>query len=1045
MQHYKKPSFEISSVGMPLVFEHIYNSTGVHLLSAVEPLGPGWSHTYNAYVLTVPSEYIVVWPDGSRHRYDQSTWLCLDRDLGVYDQLTVVSPTQFKIKKKNKVIYTFEKPTNAPTGYPAMLASIADRNQNTITCEYESSGLWRLDAVIGTSGRRLSFTYSSTSGKEHLITSVTDVTGNRTVHFAYNDPNGNLTSYVDCLGRTSTYSYVLNATLGGMDHQLESITLPNGKAIYCEYDERRISGQHWVGYQENLSLSIGYSSGRRTVTDGEGHQTTFNLNPTTGLVTSLQDGLGGNSTIEFLDPSNKSLPTRITDKNGNVTTYEYDTRGNLTRVHPPLGHDQIITYDANDNATQVVDLGGEVTTYTYDSHGNIIGITDPLGATTSAQRDARGLITSVTDRSGRTTMYAYNEHGNRISETDPLGHIRQYGYDNVSRLISETDESGAVTTYAWNDCDNPISETDKMNHAIGFAYDDLDNLIQITDELGRQHIRVYGADGLLKIVRNPAGEETEYSYNDDGTVAALTRPTGSITYSYDASGRLSGIPSLGASFTHDANGNVTSASNSWGTASFSYDAMNRIVSGTDAHGQNISTSYDGAGNLTQMVYPGGKTVTYTYDWNNRLLSVSDWLGHVTSYAYDAEGLLQSMSYGNGVVATLVYDATGRLISLLHNRPNSGPIAQWSYQLDAVGRISSEQRTEPIPNTGLVSKSTSYQYTSSNRIITGDAVMYTFDGAGNMLTRSGSTPLTCSWNVANQLVSITGAVSSQLKYDALGNRREATRGGATTRYVLDLSTGTSRVIMEMDGNNNPLHYYIYGLGLLARIDPDNTVHYYHANSVGSIIAITDQSGNVTHSYRYDAFGGVLEENEADDNPFKFVGYYGVMEEAGGLYYMRERYYDPAQGRFLSEDAVWTTNLYVYADNNPLLFIDPNGTSTWSRIGSALKDTGYFALYTVSLGNVYADKMDASVRLGNALGKDLGPKVMNVLVPGSGVVAERFILGFDITFRTGIFFRNLLKNGDGTELAVQSSYDLLMYEEGHSQYSSTLYELLRMKLK
>jgi RHS repeat-associated protein len=53
----------------------------------------------------------------------------------------------------------------------------------------------------------------------------------------------------------------------------------------------------------------------------------------------------------------------------------------------------------------------------------------------------------------------------------------------------------------------------------------------------------------------------------------------------------------------------------------------------------------------------------------------------------------------------------------------------------------------------------------------------------------------------------------------------------------------------------------------------------------------------------------------------------MAEPNGFYYMRARYYDPAVGRFISEDPIGfdggDVNLYAYVLNNPILFIDPWG--------------------------------------------------------------------------------------------------------------------------
>jgi RHS repeat-associated protein len=62
-------------------------------------------------------------------------------------------------------------------------------------------------------------------------------------------------------------------------------------------------------------------------------------------------------------------------------------------------------------------------------------------------------------------------------------------------------------------------------------------------------------------------------------------------------------------------------------------------------------------------------------------------------------------------------------------------------------------------------------------------------------------------------------------------------------------------------------------------------------------------------------------------FRFAAQFGVMTEPNGLYYMKARYYDSEVGRFISEDPLGfeggSLNLYVYAANNPIMFMDPLG--------------------------------------------------------------------------------------------------------------------------
>lgn len=106
----------------------------------------------------------------------------------------------------------------------------------------------------------------------------------------------------------------------------------------------------------------------------------------------------------------------------------------------------------------------------------------------------------------------------------------------------------------------------------------------------------------------------------------------------------------------------------------------------------------------------------------------------------------------------------------------------------------------------------------------------------------------------------------------------------------------------------------------------TVVYLHTDALGSIVAVTDESRNVVERREYEPFGLQITPT-VKDGP----GYTGhVQDEATGLTYMQQRYYDPAIGRFMSVDPVDANahtganfNRYKYALNNPYRFNDPDG--------------------------------------------------------------------------------------------------------------------------
>ena len=1013
--HYQQADFNIPSIGLPLTFSHIYNSGTVHLLTQNRPLGPGWSHTYDACIVTIPDLWLVIWPDGSVHRYSQADGKCIDKEYGIYDEMEIYPDGMFEITKKNQVVYTFERPSGVGPDYPSMLTSIHDRNGNEITCTYEADELRLLRTVTGPAGRQLTFDYIEIDNR-HFLETVTDVAGNRMVTFAYNDTDGNLTSYTDCAGRETEYIYVEDPVLGGLNHQLSRIILPEDNQIDNEYAGRKIKSQSWTGSTGQLTL--GYIDDTHvSVTNGEGHEALLTFDPSSRL--ESVENIHGTARVWREDWVNPALSTRIRDRNGNETEYEYDGRGNRTLVSPPIGQDWTYSYDDMNNPTWIADPIGHETIFIYDLQGNIESMTDPRSHTTTWQHLPNGLVESVTSPLGHATSFEWDAFGNLSSVQDPLSNTTSFFYDDVGRMTRKVDAEGYESTFTYT-CEGRLHTQLDADGTTTYDHDDNGNMTSITDAMLQATSWDYNVRDLLESITNALGEVTSFTYNDDGTIDSRLRPTGTTDYSYDQAGLLVGISSTHTALNRDPNGNILELLDDDENESFSYtyDALNRLTSSTDDFGNTVSYEYDDASNLTQLTYPDSKTVTYTYYPDNRMKTVEDWNGQVTTYTYSNDGLLESVAFHSSGSAWLGYDDAGRLTGISHRKADYSIIAEYEFALlDGLGNHLVENRVEPLAQPPLENWECMATYNAANRVTNHGVHGYDFDGAGNLLSRTGPDPWTCSWNYENHLTDFSGAGTATYTYDTFGHRLSATRNGETRRYVLDVSGSMSRVLMETDGAGNPLHYYVHGLGLISRVNPDGTTRYYRWNNVGSIVAMTDEIGNVTHSYSYDPYGNVLASNEEDFNPYRFIGRWGVMDEDNGLYFMRARYYDPETGRFISEDPIWSTNSYVYGTNNPISFSDPSGLFPWGAVAkhgfnafNALRDTVYFAGYVGSLGYANKDKVSASTRYGGELGRAVGKDAVKVMAPP---------LAYAWTAVDLLLAINDLNEGDPTAMAAASS--------------------------
>ena len=173
------------------------------------------------------------------------------------------------------------------------------------------------------------------------------------------------------------------------------------------------------------------------------------------------------------------------------------------------------------------------------------------------------------------------------------------------------------------------------------------------------------------------------------------------------------------------------------------------------------------------------------------------------------------------------------------------------------------------------------------------------------------------------------------YDADGNRVGVTAGGATTGYVVDTSLPFASVVEEYASSTLAARYD-YGDDLI-RMDRGSGVYYYLYDGLGSTRQLVNTGGAVTDGYSYDAFGEGLSHGPSSGvvNPFLFNAQ--QYDAASGDYFLRARYYDPSNGRFLSQDPFGgndqdpiSLHRYLYVRDDPANDSDPGGQESLGEV-------------------------------------------------------------------------------------------------------------------
>jgi RHS repeat-associated protein len=657
-----------------------------------------------------------------------------------------------------------------------------------------------------------------------------------------------------------------------------------------------------------------------------------------GLKTQYRDayhdpaGLSGNPTFWYNYDSLDRI-SGITDTLGSgpldtnhCTNYEYNSRGQVTRVWPPFNPDDGIRHNVDYNIDVTtgtltsVNNSGDITSYAYDDYRRVRSVTTPV----------RG----SGDNSNNTTQLFYDANGTGENyattpatvtwRTSPAGERTQTVYDPNLRknwtvvAVGTTDQ--ATTSVAYDNVGNvTVVATPNEQNGQQFAnlttktsYDERNRIYQVTDSLSNT---------------------TTFKYDSGGRKASVLRPNGQfITYdTYDQMNRLlqqtvtqSPEPSAVTKYTYDPTGGQlqTMTDPNGDTYTYGYDLMNRKISlayPVDSSGvaRSEGWQYDMAGRMYQYTNRAGNILTLTYDQLYRV-TLTNWNDAVTpdvTMKYDSKLRLIEIDNSNAAISRTYYGDD--LLNTETVKYGDGVARTITYTYDADGRRASLQ----YPNGAYTFN---YTYTKRSQLdtitnnATGSVVAnYGYDPNGNLTNRilDNSTSSTYGYNAMNRALSISHALTGTTRtfaydYDSVGNRKWVKRDGnlgdaygydqadqvtftkLNTANADGVITSSPNIIYDANGNRTSFSAYSPTDNYTV-----NHLNQYTNRTSATTSAVYDTKGNMTTGldgsiYTYDAQNRLLTAKKGT-GPLNTFTYDGLNRQVsrkvggGGIFY---RVYD-----------------------------------------------------------------------------------------------------------------------------------------------------------
>src|SRR5579875_1765492 len=288
----------------------------------------------------------------------------------------------------------------------------------------------------------------------------------------------------------------------------------------------------------------------------------------------------------------------------------------------------------------------------------------------------------------------------------------------------------------------------------------------------------------------------------------------------------------------------------------------------------------------------------------------------------------------------------RYCLVLTTRHNNSSL---SYSYDAVGELTGATGTLNGSNYS-VSYSydlngnrtmAGYQTGTGNELLSDGTYSYTYDKDGNMTSQTniatGSVTY-YTWDYRNRLVEVKqednqGHVLNDEKftYDVNNNRIAVSLNGTPQLYTV---YDGANPYLDFNGSGQLTERYLYNPNALSQfygqVSASGAVQWFLTDNINSIRQVVSSSGSVLDAITYDPYGNIMSQTNAANAPrFLYAG--GAYDSLTGNDQFGRRYYDPSDGRWISQDPLGfkagDTNLYRYVYSIPTSVTDPRGEKVY----------------------------------------------------------------------------------------------------------------------